>query len=144
MAASPSNPPIDHDRVVAAIEAAEQRTAGELRVLVARESVADPVAAARGHFERLGMTRTVARNGVLIFLAPRSRNFAIIGDSGVNALCGEPFWRELAAAMEEHFKRGEFTEGLVLGIARAGELLARCFPRLSGDRNELPNRVEEA
>ncbi|HUR60257.1 MAG TPA: TPM domain-containing protein, partial [Opitutaceae bacterium] len=132
------------DRVVAAIEAAEQRTSGEVRVLVGRESAPDPVAAARAHFERLGMTRTAERNGVLIFVAPRSRNFAIVGDSGVNAACGDPFWRELATAMEDHFKRGEFTEGLVLGIGRAGDLLARCFPRLSGDRNELPNRIEEA
>jgi uncharacterized membrane protein len=143
MSASPTHPHIDHQRVVTAIEAAEQRTSGEVRVLVGREVAADPVAAARGHFERLGMTQTEARNGVLIYVAPRSRTFAIIGDSGVNAQCGDPFWRELAAAMEGHFKRGEFTEGLVLGIARAGELLARCFPRLSGDRNELPNRVEE-
>jgi hypothetical protein len=31
--------------------------------------------------------------------------------------------------MSGHFKQGQFTEGLLHGIARAGELLAAHFPR---------------
>jgi uncharacterized membrane protein len=138
-----SGPSIDHDRVVAAIAAAELKTAGEIRVLVARQKADDPVAAAKTHFERLGMTKTAERNGVLIFLAPKSHTFAVIGDSGVHEKCGESFWKLLAAAMELHFRRGEFTEGLVHGIEKAGALLAQHFPRRPDDRNELPDRVEE-
>jgi len=89
------------------------------------------------------MTRTRQRNGVLIFLAPRSRNFAVIGDRGVHEKCGDPFWRELAAAMGVYFQREAFTEGLVHGIERAGLLLAEHFPRQPEDRNELPDRVED-
>lgn len=136
-------PEIDHARVVAAIQAAERRTSGEVRVLVARHQADDPVAAAAGHFERLGMTATQARNGVLIFVAPKSRTFAVIGDTGVHEKCGEAFWRELAATMEAQFRRGEFTAGLVHGIERAGELLAEHFPRGADDRNELADEVEE-
>lgn len=113
-------------------------------MLIGRQKAPDPVAAATKHFERLGMTRTAARNGVLIFLAPRSRTFAVIGDTGVHEKCGDTFWRELTAAMSEHFKRGDFTAGLVHGIDRAGALLAEHFPRSPDDRNELPDRVEEA
>lgn len=137
-------PPIDKARVVAAIGAAELKTSGEIRVLLARRVADDPVAAAQKHFERLGMTQTAARNGVLIFLAPRSRTFAVIGDRGVHEKCGDTFWTELAAAMTEHFKRGDFTAGLVHGIDRAGALLAEHFPRAADDRNELPDEVEEA
>jgi uncharacterized membrane protein len=137
-------PKVDHARVTAAIAAAELRTAGEIRVLLSRSKVADPVAAAQRHFERLGMMRTAARNGVLIFLAPRSRNFAVIGDTGIHEKCGDPFWSELAAAMTGHFKTGDFTAGLVHGIERAGTLLAEHFPRTAGDRNELPDEIEEA
>ena len=132
---------IDHLLVVATIGVAERRTSGEIRVVVARHRVADPVAAARSHFERLGMTRTRHRNGVLIFLAPQSRTFAVIGDKGIHAECGGAFWRELTAAMAGHFQRGDFTGGLVLGINRAGALLAVHFPRTPGDPNELPNKV---
>ena len=136
-------PKIDHPRIVAAIAAAERLTSGEIRVVIARHKAADPVAAAQRHFERLGMTHTVHRNGVLIFLAPRSRTFAVIGDTAVHEKCGDAFWRLLTAAMTLYFKRGEFTAGLVHGIEHAGKLLAEQFPRASGDQDQLPNRVEE-
>ncbi len=135
-------PPIDAVRVQDAIAAAERLGSGEIRVVVARASASDPVAAAEHEFDRLGMARTEARNGVLLFLAPRSRTFAIVGDEGVHARCGETFWKEVAAAMETEFRRGDFTAGLVLGIGRAGALLAEHFPRRVGDSNELPDRVE--
>ena len=138
-----SLPKIDHPRVVAAIGGAERRTSGEIRVVVSRRNVAEPVAEAQRQFERLGMTHTSRRNGVLILLAPRSRTFAVIGDTGVHEKCGAAFWTTLAAAMTEHFKRGDFTAGLVHGIERAGALLTEHFPRAPGDRNELPNDVEE-
>jgi uncharacterized membrane protein len=138
-----STPVIDHAKVVAAIAAAESRTSGEIRILVAREKAEEPVLAAEKHFERLGMTRTAARNGVLIFLAPKSHTFAIVGDTGVHARCGEAFWQNVAASMEQHFRSGEFTDGLVNGVQRAGDLLAEHFPRDPGDKNELPNHIEE-
>jgi uncharacterized membrane protein len=141
MALFSSLPPIDDARVVAAIGAAERLTSGEIRVFISRHKTDEPVAAAQKQFERMGMTNTAARNGVLIFLAPASRTFAVIGDKGVNERCGAPFWRELADAMAEHFQRGEFTAGLVLGIERAGALLAEHFPRTPDDRNELPDTI---
>ncbi len=138
-----STPPIDEQRIVAAIGAAELRTSGEIRVVVSPRKTEEPVLAAQKEFERLGMTKTEARNGVLIFLAPTSHTFAVIGDRGVHEKCGDAFWRELATAMTACFARAEFTEGLVLGIERAGTLLAAHFPRGSDDRNELPNTIEK-
>ena len=135
-------PPIDEARVVAAIAAAEERTSGEIRVFISSAKTEDPVHAAEAQFERMNMTHTAARNGVLLFLAPASHTFAVIGDKGVHEKCGDSFWRELAAAMTDHFKRADFTQGLVLGIERAGALLAEFFPRSTDDRNELPNRIE--
>jgi len=64
-----SIPPIEDARVVAAITAAERRTSGEVRVFVTQKKTEEPVAAAQKQFERMGMTQTAARNGVLIFLA---------------------------------------------------------------------------
>ncbi len=125
-------PKIDHDQVTAAIRAAEAGTSGEIRVIVARHKAADPVAAAQAYFDKLGMAKSPNRNGVLIFVAPLSRRFAVIGDSGVHERCGDAFWADLARAMEERFRRGEFTEGLVHGIGRAGEILGKTFPRPPG------------
>ena len=132
-----------HERIHAAIHAVEQKTSGEIRVMVSHKAAPDPVATAQAAFLRLGMQDTKRRNAVLLFVAPRSRTFAVIGDEAVHAKCGDAFWRDLTTAMTGHFKRGEFTDGLLHGINRAGELLAAHFPHEPDDRNELPDDVIE-
>jgi uncharacterized membrane protein len=136
-------PRIAHKRVLDAIRAAEAGTSGEIRVLIARHRAPDPVASAKHYFHHLGMAKSPHKNGVLIFFAPRSRKFAVIGDRAVHEKCGDAFWTELAAAMGERFKRGEFTAGLVHGIEKAGELLAATFPRTAGDAPAGPPSASE-
>ena len=120
---------LPHDSLVAAISEAEQKTSGQIRVLVSHKQVADAVAVAQKEFTRLGMANSPARNGVLIFVAPRSHKFAVIGGEGVHAKCGDKFWKELANAMTVYFRKSEFTEGIVHGVKKAGELLAEYFPK---------------
>lgn len=125
----PSIPKVEHRRVVAALREAEARTTGEIRVVVARHKAADPVAAAQAYFKKFGMAKAGLRNGILIFVAPRSRNFAVIGDTGVHEKVGNEAWASIAASMGERFRDGEFTEAIVHGVERAGEILAKTFPR---------------
>jgi uncharacterized membrane protein len=132
---------VRHDDIVAAIREAEQLTSGEIRVFISRKETADAVAAAQAAFLHLGMEKTRERNAVLIFVAPRSHKFAVFGDAAVHEKCGESFWQDLAGAMSEHFRRSEFTPGIIHGVKRAGELLALHFPRHLGDRNELPDDI---
>jgi uncharacterized membrane protein len=120
---------LPHDTLVAAIRDAEENTTGQIQVLISHKSVEDPVAAAQQEFARLGMAKSPERNGVLIFVTPRTRKFAVVGDVGVHAKCGDAFWRELARAMTDHFSKSEFTEGIVHGVRKAGEMLAEHFPR---------------
>ena len=135
---------LDQERIVAAIRAAEERTRGELRVHASNRAVDDPQGEAARQFEQLGMTATAERNGVLIYVAPRSQRFAILGDSGIHEKCGPDFWKEVAAAMEHDFREGRFTEGLLKGIAKAGDALATHFPRTAAaDVNELPDQFSE-
>ena len=107
-----------------------------------RKPVADAVGTAQAHFVEMGMEKTRERNGVLIFVAPRSHRFAVVGDVGVHERCGESFWKELAAEMSGHFAKSEFTSGIIHGVKKAGELLAQHFPRRPDDVNELPDEVE--
>jgi uncharacterized membrane protein len=45
--------------------------------------------------------------------------------------------------MAEHFRKGEFTEGLVAAIEEAGRQLAAYFPcDPSTDINELPDDID--
>ena len=136
-------PRIDHDRVVEAIRAAEAGTSGEIRVVVARHKVEDPVKAAQAYFNKMGMAGSPHRNGVLVFVAPRSRRFAVIGDAAVHEKCGDAFWSGLAEAMAGHFRKGDFTSGIVHGVDRAGELLAGAFPRTAGDASAGAPSVSE-
>ena len=131
-----------HDDIVAAIRDAEKKTSGELRVFISRKVVADAVKEAQAHFVEMGMEKTRERNGVLIFVAPHSHRFAVVGDVGVHQRCGESFWTELAAEMSGHFAKSEFTSGIIHGVKKAGELLAQHFPRRPDDANELPDEVE--
>ena len=132
---------IHHDTIVAAIREAELKTSGEIRVFISHKTVEDPVVAAQAEFMRMGMGRTQHRNAVLIFVAPRARKFAVIGDDGVHSKCGGAFWRELADLMTDYFRKSEFTRGIIHGVQKAGELLAEHFPRQPDDRNQLPDQV---
>jgi uncharacterized membrane protein len=132
---------LEHDEIVAAIRKAEQKTSGEIRIFISRHKPDDAVAAAQSQFEHLGMHQTKHKNGVLIFVAPAARKFAIIGDSGVHSRCGDGFWRDVAAEMTGHFKKGEFTSGILHGIKKAGDLLAQHFPHNPDDKNELPDDI---
>lgn len=129
------------DQIVAAIREAEQKTSGEIRVFVSHKSIDDPVAAAQAEFARLDMMKTRERNGVLFFVAPNVRKFAVLGDAGVHQRCGDEFWRELTNEISGHFKSLRFTEGIVHGIRKAGQLLAQHFPKRSDDKNELSDDV---
>jgi uncharacterized membrane protein len=134
---------LDDARIVAAIEAAEKRSRGEIRIHVAEGLVMDVHRAAREDFERLGMAATRERNGVLILVAPETQAFAVVGDRGIHEKCPAGFWDAVAAGMREEFRAGRFTEGIVTAITRVGDELARHFPRRPGeeDRDELPNAV---
>ena len=130
-----------HEDIVAAIRQAELSTSGEIRVFISHKPVTDPLPVAQACFLKLGMERTRQRNGVLIFVAPRSHKFAVIGDAGVHAHCGDVFWRELTDVMAGYFRKSEFTSGIVQGIRKAGQLLTQHFPVRPGDQNELPDDV---
>jgi uncharacterized membrane protein len=134
---------IDEERIVDAIRQAESRSRGEVRVHVAEGVVSDPRRAAEQDFERLGMSATAERNGVLILVAPESQSFAVVGDQGIHERCPEGFWDEIALALREDFRSARFTEGIVTAITRVGDVLQRHFPRRPGeeDRNELPDAV---
>lgn len=136
---------LDHDRIVAAIRTAESRTSGQIRIYIQRGNLkGGPVAPARKQFEQLGMHKTRAHNAVLIYVAPRSRKFAVIGDQGIHERCGDALWQTVVAKMTDHFKGERFTEAIVEAVQDLGEVLSVQFPATTeGQKNELPDDVIE-
>jgi len=136
---------LDDTKIVSAIHDAEKKSSGEIRVFVSRKTPVnghETLALAQQAFAKLGMSETKHRNGVLLFFAPGTQQFAIVGDSGVHEKCGDAFWQEVAAALSDLLKQGHFTAAVLAGIHKAGAVLAEHFPRDRDDRNELPDRVE--
>ena len=104
----------------------------------------DAEAAARAQFEKLGMAETAERNGVLIYVAPSSQKFAVIGDQAIHEHCGPASGATWPAPCRTTSAQGLFTDGLVKGVTRTGQALAEKFPRSdSPDHNELADEVSE-
>ena len=134
---------IDKRRIEEAIRTAEQQTSGQIRVSIAPLFWGDVRRQAEKAFERLGMTQTRARNGVLFFIVPSRRRFVVLGDVGIHQRVGDEFWRAIAEAMSQSFRQADFTEGIVRGVLAVGEQLASYFPHEAGEQvNELPDEVD--
>lgn len=135
---------LDPDRIVQAIRTAEEKTSGEIRVYLQRGHLpGDALAAAQKQFHKTGMQKTKERNGVLIFVAPRARKFAVVGDEAVHQKCGEEYWQRLVDSMRKHFQKEDFNQALLEAIERTGELLAKYFPKTGGGANELSDAIIE-
>ena len=131
----------EEEQIIAAIVEAENQTSGEIRVHLEDNCKGDILTAAKRTFRKLKMHKTDARNGILIFLAPERKEFAILGDEGINNLVGDNFWAEERDLMQRNFKEGKFTQGICLAIAEIGEKLKIHFPYQSDDVNELPDDI---
>jgi len=134
---------IDVEKVKKAIKAAEHRTSGEVRVSVAPFFWGPVRRMAQKAFVRMKMDRTKDRNGILFFIVPSRRKFAVLGDEGIHAHVGQEFWESLASLLSGHFRKGEFTGGLVAAIGEVGAKLAAHFPYdVATDVNELPDDID--
>lgn len=134
---------LDQQRIVAAIGEAEQQTSGEIRVHVQPKATGGELReVAERTFERLGMTKTALRNGVLLFIAAEEKRFVILGDRGIDEKVPAGFWDAIAARLADRFRAGAFTEGIAEAILAAGEQLRTYFPRSADDVDELPNEID--
>ena len=124
-----------------AIEKAEKRTSGEVRVFIEDHSEDSPLDRAAFLFDKLKMNQTGLHNGVLIYVALKDRKFSIIGDKGIHDKVGSNFWDQIREKMTIHFKAGNIFEGIQTAVHDAGEALANYFPYTSGDKNELSDDV---
>ncbi|MCB0376301.1 MAG: TPM domain-containing protein [Sinomicrobium sp.] len=133
----------EEQEVVEAIRIAEKNTSGELRVHIERTTDLPAFERAAQVFRLLKMDTTELRNGVLIYLAVKDRVFAIYGDKGINEAVPAGFWEDTRDIMASHFKKGDFIQGLINGILKAGEQLQQHFPWHTADKNELEDTISK-
>jgi putative membrane protein len=92
-------------------------------------------------FTNLGLHRTAAESGVLIFVSLFERRVVVLGDRGIDTKVGAEHWKKVDEAVLAGIRSGSLRRGLVDGITEAGAVLALHFPSPGGGRNELPDRV---
>jgi uncharacterized membrane protein len=131
----------DRQHILDTIKAAEKNTSGEIRLFIEDECGENVLDRAAFIFNELGMQKTKERNGVLFYLATVSRQFAILGDRGINEKVGKDFWHAIKHEMQNYFTEGEFVIGLSKGITMSGEALQKYFPYHHTDKNELPDDI---
>lgn len=133
--------PEEEAAIIGAIRSAERASSGEIRVHVEVGAEVPALDVARRIFQELGMHETKDRNGVLILLSVDRREFAIIGDEGIDKVVSEDFWETERDLLQRHFRKGEFAAGLALAIEQVGTKLRKFFPYTGDDMNELPDEI---
>lgn len=133
----------EEQEIVAAILEAERNTSGEIRVHIESHSRLDHDERAKEVFHLLKMDNTKQENGVLIYIAVNDRKFAIYGDQGIDKVVPANFWESTKDAIQEQFVKGNFKQGIINGILRAGKELNSHFPWHPTDNNELSDEISK-
>ncbi|MGB6635056.1 MAG: TPM domain-containing protein [Bradyrhizobium sp.] len=129
-----------------AIKAGEATHSGQVRFVV--EGALDGMPLFTGQsareraldiFSHLRIWDTTHNNGVLIYLLLADRKVEIVADRGIDAKVGAAGWQKICAAMEADFRSGNFSGGVIKGIAAVSQQLATYFPKRGTGPNELPD-----
>jgi len=134
---------VEHGRIHQAIKAAEEGTSGDIVLFISQCGAKDPLTAANHQFRKLKLETATDKNSLLIFLAPKTQTFAVVGGTELHAKVGQVWWDELIALLTSHFKEGRYTDGLVAAIERSGHALKTHFPATAPDRTGQHDIVEE-
>lgn len=124
-----------------AIEQAEKKTSAEIRLHLVKSSKLPALEEAKLCFEKLGMTETEQKNGVLLLLLIKNHEFAIIGDTGIHEKLPVNYWENLVREAEVQMQNNHLAQALILIIHNISEKLAEYFPATSLNPNELSDAI---
>lgn len=133
----------EEEEIVLAIRQAERNTSGEIRVHIERTSKISHYNRTLEVFRLLKMFNTKQQNAVLIYVAVDDHKFVIYGDKGIDSVVPTNFWDTTKNIIQNHFKKGNFKQGIVDGILQVGKELKEYFPWEGNDTDELPNEVSK-
>jgi len=91
-------------------------------------------------FAQLEVWETARNSGVLIYVQLVDRRIEIVADRGISSKVAQSEWTAICRSMEKSFMEGRFAEGALQAIGRTTALLAKHFPPLDKNPNELPDK----
>lgn len=132
----------EEKQIIEAINEAEKKTSGEIRVHIEHNCYADPLVRAAQIFHDLGMDETRLKNGVLIYIATEDHKAAVYGGKGINEEVEDGFWDEVLRILIDHFKQEAYEEGIENAVHAVADKLGELFPyHQKGELNELSNEI---
>ena len=135
--------PEEEQEIISAIRIAEKNTSGEIRVHIEASTEKNHDERSLEVFHLLKMNNTKDANAVLIYVAVKDKKFVIYGDKGIHKVVVDDFWNTTKDVMQKQFKQGDFKQGIVDGILKAGEELKEHFPWQIDDVDELSNEISK-
>jgi uncharacterized membrane protein len=118
-----------------AISASERSHSAEIRCVLepalnlsALQAGMTPRVRALELFASLAVWDTARNNGVLVYILFADHAIEIVADRGFTGRVDGAEWREICAAAEAAFARGEFAAGSLALVERVGALAASHFP----------------
>ncbi|MEN3974009.1 TPM domain-containing protein [Emcibacter sp. SYSU 3D8] len=114
-----------------------------MRPLLAPPSLRREAAArlARLQFAAVVQRRTADRIGVLLFVSLAEHHIEILVDRAIGERIPEKAWNVVVEKFAASLREGKLADGYIDAVGRCAALLEKDFPILSGDTDELPNRV---
>jgi putative membrane protein len=115
-----------------------------VRRLLAGEAQLDAAVARRTQraFMELGLGRTAGRTGILILVTLLEHRVVVLGDEGVNrVLDPDESWEQVVDAILSGIRRKRPVDGLLEGVQRCGEILARHLPAPPRNPDEVPRAL---
>lgn len=135
----------EKNQIMKAIEAAEHKTSGEIRVhLSYSKKEESPLNQAQIKFNQLEMQKTKDRNGILLYINPKVKKFALYGDQGIHEKLGQEYWNSLKDSLKLKIREKDLTTGIIHAIEELGVQLKNHFPFSENDQNELINELTES
>jgi uncharacterized membrane protein len=136
----------DLEKIKEEISKVEQKTCGEIRLSLREkrnffEKLYKCHELAVRDFEKMGMTHTKDKTGILVFIIFGERYYDILADEGIYNKIPDSTWNNLESKLIDEFKSGGYLNGILHIVDRMGEVLSKEFPRTSDDVNELPDEV---
>jgi uncharacterized membrane protein len=132
----------EKQQLVQAIRESERLTSGEIRLYVESHcTYVNPMDRAQEVFLQLGMDKTKRSNGVILYIALKDRQFAILGDRGIHEKVGADFWVKEGELLVSHFSKNDYVGGIAACIREIGDSLCTHFPFEGDDENELPDDI---
>jgi len=132
----------ENEVIMTCIREHELRTSGEIRICIeSRCSYMDPIERAKELFLELNMWKTPERNGVLIYIAYKDKDFALLGDEAIFKEAHPGFWATESKRLGYYFFHHHFVKGITTCVTNVGDELEKHFPRKGEKKNELPDEI---